>query len=153
MLVLSLTSCFTYKSYIAVENCGIVPQGSKEILFKGDINNFLSILSNENILYNKLENGYETSEILIDEGTRAKYRIFRQTDGTVKIIPYWGITAKVNSQIAGMQHALVGYSTVNSNSAMDWDRVSYKKDEKRPKMVFDYGVQLIQKITPDIKFQ
>jgi hypothetical protein len=152
-IALLLTSCYTYKTFIAVENSVDVPNGSKEILFKGNVQDFLTVLTNENILYTKLENGYETSEILLDEGTRAKYRIFQQNDSIVKIIPFWGYTAKVNSQIAGMQQALVGYSTVNGYDANEWTRVLYKKNEARPKSVFDYGIQLAKKITGDIKYQ
>jgi len=78
-----------------------------------------------------MENGYETSEILLDEGTRAKYT-FIQYDDQILIIPYWGITEKVASQISGMQHAMVGYST-STNSALSWDRVIYDVNKTRPK--------------------
>jgi hypothetical protein len=146
-----LNSCYSYQSFVTVEDSNAVPKGSKEIVCNANINIFLSELTKESILYTKFENGYETSEILLDEGTRAKYKIL-SVDSTIIIMPFWAITEKVAGNIATAQILIAGYSSYRYD-ANNWSRVIYDVDAKRPKRVFDYGVQLAKKVTNDISYK
>lgn len=131
-----LIACTTYQSYVNVDDLTFIPDGSKEIILKTTIDNLLNTLTDNTIHYYLSDNGAVTEEILIDDGTRAQYKLYF-LDDQIKIIPYWGYTQKVinQAQIIG------GYETANFMSK-DLNRVVYNKNELRPKKVFDYGVML-----------
>ena len=85
-----------------------------------------------------LEGGFKTDEILLDEGTRAMYKV-NQFDNQVRITAFWGITQKVKSQMI----IWVGADMASAYDVNAWDQVIYDKNEPRPKRVFDYAVQII----------
>ena len=131
-----LFSCTTYQSFVQVDDLTFIPNGSKEIIVKQPVDILLKTLTENTIQYHLAENGAITEEILLDEGTRAQYKLYF-LDNHIKIIPYWGYTQKVinQAQIIG------GYETANYMSK-DLNRVIYNKNQTRPKKVFDYGVIL-----------
>jgi hypothetical protein len=129
-------SCTPYQSFVTVNPRTDIPEGSKEILIKADLDELLDTLKKEGILFTIFEGGAETEEIMIDEGTRAKFKMYALEEGT-KVVPYWGITGAVRQQAA----IWAGY---NAASMLDDQlvRVVYKKSETRPKKVFDYAANI-----------
>jgi hypothetical protein len=110
-----------------------------------------AIFTKNSILFNVRENGVETEEILIDEGTRAKYQILKFENGNLKMIPFWGITDKVKAQADIASRVISGHSS--SLSTEGWDRVVYEKPDLRPSIVFNYGVQLAKQVNPTVTFK
>ncbi len=135
-LIFLLFSCTTYQSFIQVNDFDSIPNGSKEIIVLGPIEYFLDVLKENTIHYYESGNGIVTDEILLDEGTRAQYKVY-EMKSQIKIVPYWGITQKVinEAQLWG------GYETTAFMSK-DMERVIYNSSKKRPKKVFDYGIML-----------
>jgi hypothetical protein len=86
-----------------------------------------------------MEGGFETEEILLDEGIRAMYKA-HEFNNQVRITTFCGITQKIKSQ-------MIVWARADVASAYDvhaWNQVIYDKDLKRPKKVFDYAVQIIE---------
>ena len=137
-IFLGFSGC-TMQSFVTVIPRNDVPKGAKEFTVTATEDQLLSAMRSEQIMFNKVEGGYRTEEILLDEGTKAVYAVHVFEQG-IKVVPYWGITDKVRNQIA----LVAGYnSTQYSTSEMQ--RVIYKPMETRPKMVFDYAVQVFSK--------
>lgn len=130
--LLLFVSCVSYKSFIAVTPRSDVPKGATEVHVESSMEDFLNALKNNGILYSVNESGAMTEEFMIDEGTRAKFTV-ADFNGTLHIIPYWGITDAVREQ----QQLWTGMS-----SGYEMTRVVYRPQEKRPKQVFDYAVQI-----------
>jgi hypothetical protein len=140
------TGCFSYKSFISVTPAIDVANGSTEIIARGCLNDVKTVLKKNLIMYKEYEGGIETEEILIDEGTRAKYKIY-QYDDMIKMISFWGITQAVKSQII----VFAGYSAASAYSTEGYTRVIYDRDVKRPARVFSYGYQLMKEIDPKLR--
>jgi hypothetical protein len=148
LLIFTLISCMTYKSFVQV-NVYEVTKGSTEIVFQGTIDSMKAVFRKNGILYNVKENGLETEEILIDEGTRAKYQVIEYEDNVLKMVPFWGITDKVKMQIT----MWAGYVAASSYSTESWDRVIYDTYTSRPAKVFHYGIQLAKQVNPDLTYK
>jgi hypothetical protein len=149
-LIATLVSCSVYKPYIQVQSFEI-PKGCKEIVFQGTLDSMKAVFTKNGILYNVKENGLETEEILIDEGTRAKYQILKFDGGNLKMIPFWGITDKVKAQIDMSSRIISGHSS--SVSTESWDRAIYEGPDLRPSIVYNYGVQLARQVTLTVTFK
>lgn len=135
-MLLLMQSC-VMQSFIQVVPRTDVPNGSKEILvWGGSLDACADVLKKNGILYNRTESGLQTEDFMIDEGTRARFTL-QQFDGSVRVIPYWGITDKVRNQMM----MVTGYSH-SQYASNEMQRVIYKPMEKRPKMVFDYAAQV-----------
>jgi len=136
--ILTITSCVTYKPLTSVQNRNDIPKGTQAIIVTGEIKKVKEAFKNKGIMLQSLEGGFKTDEILLDEGTRAMYKA-NEFDNQIKILAYWGITQKAKSQ-------MIFWSGADVASAYDvnaWDQVIYRKNDKRPKMVFDYAVQIL----------
>ena len=133
-----LSSC-TMQTFVTVVPRSDVPRGAKEFTVTATEDQVLSALRSEQIMFNKIEGGYRTEEILLDEGTKAVYAVHVYEQG-IKVVPYWGITDKVRNQIM----LVAGYSH-SQYASQELQRVIYRPAELRPKMVFDYGVQVFSK--------
>lgn len=136
-LLLLLSACTTYKPYVTVTDQTDIPEGSKEFIVNDGIESVKASLKENTIAYVQNDLGLETEEILLDEGTRAIYKVYVLDSAAVKIVPFWGFTDKV---IAEAQ--LWGGTAAASTMSHEMKRVIYKRKELRPKKVFDYGVQL-----------
>lgn len=129
-----LASCTPYKSFITVTPRTDIPDGSREFVVYAPLAAIKDSLKAQTIAYIPNEAGLNTEQILIDEGTKAEFRIYAVDSVSVRVVPYWGITEKVASQVRI-------WSGLDSNTE-EMTRVIYKKSEGRPKIVFDYGVQV-----------
>jgi hypothetical protein len=127
-----VVACVPYQSFIAVTPRNDVPKGAVEIHLQAPMEDFLNALKSNGILYTVNESGAMTEEFLIDEGTRGKFTV-ADFDGTLRIIPLWGITDAVRQQ----QQIWAGMTT-----GSELTRVIYNTSETRPKQVFDYAVQI-----------
>lgn len=133
---LFFTACTTYKPFIAVTPRTDIPVGSQEFIVQATMDEVKDTLRAASIGFTTNETGVDTEEVLLDEGTKAKYRLY-PVDGGVKVVPYWGFTQKVAGQIR--------FWTGINQSTEELTRIKYTTSAGRPKMVFDYGVQLIGK--------
>ena len=131
-LLILFFACVPYKSFITVTPRNDVPKGATEIHVEVPMEVFLDALKTNGILYTVNESGAMTEEFMIDEGTRAKFTI-TEFDGTLRIIPYWGITDAVRQQQMLWAGVTTGY---------EMTRVVYHPQETRPKQVYDYAVQI-----------
>lgn len=68
-------------------------KGVISIIVTGDLEAVKSAFNNSGIMLQSKEGGFETEEILLDEGTRAMYKA-HDFDNQVKITAFWGITQK-----------------------------------------------------------
>jgi hypothetical protein len=139
-VIMWLSSCTTYQSFVDVQARNDVPEGSKEILVQGSIETILQVLKAENILYTVNESGAQTEEIMLDEGTRARLNIYEFEGGMIKIVPYWGVTDAVRSEVAMWAGQAQAAAMTN-----ELKRVIYKRSDTRPKKVFDYAVNIATK--------
>lgn len=131
--------CVSYTSFIPVTPRTDIPDGSREIIVYAPLEVVLEGFRSEGILLQRMDGGAQTEEILIDEATRAKYTI-HEFENLVKIIPYWGVTDKVRQEMA----IWLGYAASQHHN--DMERVVYNNQSGRPKMVFDYGIQIAFKV-------
>ncbi len=138
LFVILMTSCFTYQSYINVKPQYNVPEGTNSIVLAYEINSIKAIFNKSGVMTTTFDGGFQTEEILIDEGTRAMYKV-HEFDEYIRLTAFWGITDKVKSQIT----MWAGYVAASSVDTDDWDRVIYQNDKTRPKRVFDYAVQIL----------
>ena len=144
-----MVGCTVYKPFVQVEAYSNVPVGSKEIIFEGTIDSMKTVFKKNGILYNVKENGLETEEILIDEGTRAKYQVIEYEGNILKIIPFWGITDKVKSQMV----LWAGADAASAYSTDTWNRVNYKSSNGRAERVFHYGIHLAREVNPNVTYK
>lgn len=149
VMLMSGAGCTTYKPFIAVAPATI-PYGSTEIIASGSIDDVKSVLQKNTIMFRESEGGLETEEILIDEGTRAMYKVYAY-ENNLKIVPYWGITQKVKSAMT----VWAGYGAASAYSTDDWERAVYEKGMNgkmsRPGMVFSYGYELAKQVDGNAK--
>ena len=129
----------TYKTFIPVENRQDIPNGTQYIIVNADEEQVKQTFINKGIMVNTLEGGFETEELLIDEGTRAKYRV-HIFDNQIRISSYWGITQQVKSTMT----VWAGYAAASAYDTHSFNQVIYREEAKRPKRVFDYAVQIIE---------
>jgi len=137
--LLFIHSCATYKEFVTIQPKNNIPNGTQYIILNENLETVKQAFKNKGIMIKSMEGGFETEEILLDEGTRAMYKA-HEFDEQVRITAFWGITHKVKSQIILWSGAAVA-------SAYDvhaFDQVIYDKDAMRPKKVFDYAVQIIE---------
>jgi hypothetical protein len=141
-------SCTAYKVYVPVQNQTNIPDGTQSITLTANPDSIKKAFISNGVMIRSSEGGFETEELLLDEGTRAMYKIHTY-DNATKITAFWGITAKVKNQMSLATSVIAGYdashSIVSNYDVHAWDQVVYDKTETRPKMVFDYLVQLIEK--------
>lgn len=97
--LISCTSCAP-QVYIQVQEPAFpIPDGSTAFTCSIPMDQILTALKKNTIAYTKNEIGYVTESFNIDDGTVARFNIY-ENDGTIKVVPYWGITDKVRNQIA-----------------------------------------------------
>lgn len=135
------SGCLAPQTFITVTPRTDIPNGAREILIReSSADQIKQALNANSILYTTSENGLQTEDFLIDDCTRAKF-VVTEYDGVIKVIPYWGITDKVRNQI--QFSTIMATGMTNPYAPTDqMQRVIYKKTETRPKMVFDYALQV-----------
>lgn len=136
---LFMCSCSTYKSFVPVKAKADIPDGVQYIVLNETLDSVKNAFKNKGILIKSMEGGFETEEILLDEGTRAKYKA-HAFDNQVRISAFWGITQKVKSQIT----VWAGADAASAYDVNAWDKVLYDNKSARPKLVFDYAVEIIE---------
>ena len=139
LTVLFMSSCTTYKVFVPVNERTDIPDGVQYIVLNENIDSVKNAFKNNGILIKSMEGGFETEEILLDEGTRAKYKA-HAFDNQVRISAFWGITQKVKSHMI----MVAGTAYASSYDVNAWNKVLYDNKSARPKRVFDYAVQIIE---------
>lgn len=132
--LLLIAGCSAYKSFITVNPRTDIPDGTKEFVVYAKLAAIKDSLKASTIGYIPNEAGLNTEQIMIDEGTKAEYRLYTIDSSSVKVVPYWGYTEKVASEVRI-------WTGVRVNTE-EMKRIIYSKDSGRPKRVFDYGVQI-----------
>jgi len=139
LTLLFIHSCTTYKEFVTIQPKNNIPNGTQYIILNENLETVKQAFKNKGIMIKSMEGGFETEEILLDEGTRAMYKA-HEFDEQVRITAFWGITQKVKSQII----VWAGAAAASAYDVHAWDQVIYDKDAIRPKKVFDYAVQIIE---------
>lgn len=139
LTLLFIPSCTTYSDIVTVQPKNNVPNDTKYIVLNEDIETVKQAFKNKGIMIKSMDGGFETEEILLDEGTRAMYKV-HEFDDQVRVSAFWGITQKVKSQMI----VWAGAAAASAYDITSLDQVIYDKDIKRPKRVFDYAVQIIE---------
>ena len=139
ILLLFVSSCFPMKEFISVQNQNNIPNGTQDIILTESIETVKEAFKSKGIMLKSMEGGFETEELLIDEGTRAMYKV-HEFDNQIRITAFWGMTSKVKSQMV----VWAGYAASSAFDVHSWDKVIYDNKELRPKRVFDYSVQIIE---------
>jgi hypothetical protein len=134
-----LYSCTTYKEFVSVQPKNNIPNGTQYIILSENIETMKQAFKNKGIMIKSMEGGFETEELLLDEGTRAMYKI-HEFDNQVRVSVYYGITQKVKSQMI----IWAGATAASAYDVHAWDQVIYNMKDLRPKKVFDYAVQIIE---------
>jgi len=138
LIFLFFSSCTTYKEFVSVQYRNNIPDGTQDIILTDNIDKVKEAFKNKGIMLKSMEGGFETEEILLDEGTRAMYKA-HEFDNQIRITAFWGITQKVKSQMT----VWAGHDAASAYDVHAWDKVIYDNKSKRPKRVFDYVVQII----------
>lgn len=110
--------------------------GTRAIILPNSISEVSNVFNENGILTNSSDGGFETEEILLDNGTRAMYKV-HSFENLTRITAFWGITSAVKSQMI----VWAGSDAASAYDTKSWDMVLYNKKETRPKKVFDYAVQ------------
>lgn len=139
LVLIIFSSCFPMKEFISVQDQYNIPNGTQDIILTASIETVKNAFKSKGIMLKSMEGGFETEELLIDEGTRAMYKV-HEFDDKIRITAFWGITSKVKSQIG----VWAGYAASSAYDVHSWDKVIYNNKELRPKRVFDYSVQIIE---------
>lgn len=136
ILLLICASC-SREIYIKVhEPKQPVPQGATAFTCKIPMTDILAALKENAISFSKTETGYVTELFHIDDGTVGRFN-FYENEKLIRIIPFWGTTKKVSST-----YSVAAGMNAGTYSSSELNRVSYDILKTRPKMVFDYAVQL-----------
>lgn len=147
LLSIMMSSCVTYKEYVSVAPSTQIPNGTKALIVPNtSIEQIKQVFKNNQILYKTFETGIETEIIVLDEGTKAQYKVYT-FNNDLKITAYWGITDKVKSQMV----IWAGANAASAYNTKSMDLVLYNNKALRPKRVFDYLTQLLNK--ENIKYQ
>jgi len=147
LLSIMMSSCVTYKEYVSVAPSTQIPNGTKALIVPNtSIEQIKQVFKNNQILYKTFETGIETEIIMLDEGTKAQYKVYT-FNNDLKITAYWGITDKVKSQMV----IWAGANAASAYNTESMDLVLYNNKALRPKRVFDYLTQLLNK--ENIKYQ
>ena len=139
ILIFLTNSCNPYKEFISVIPRNNIPDGTQYIIVDVNLESVKEALKNSGIMIRSLEGGFETEELLLDEGTRAMYKV-HDFDNQSRISAFWGITQKVRSNIA----LWAGYEAASAYDVHAWNKVIYNKREARSKRVFDYAIQILE---------
>ena len=134
-----LSSCTTYKELVTVQNRTNIPDGTKDIILTEDLETVKAAFINSGIMVQSKEGGFETEEMLLDEGTRAKYKA-HVFDNQIRVTAFWGITQKVKGEIT----AWAGQAAASAYDVKAVDQVIYDNKATRSKKVFDYAVQVLE---------
>jgi hypothetical protein len=138
-LILSVSSCSTYTEIVSVQNRDNVPDGTKDIIVSGDLEIVKAAFTANGIMVKSMEGGFITEDMLLDEGTRAMYKV-HDFDNQIRITSFWGITQKVKSEII----LWAGAEAASAYDVEAFDQVIYDKSSSRSKKVFDYAIQIIE---------
>ncbi len=138
-IFLFFSSCISYQVYIPVQSKSNIRDGTQAIVLSENLETVKKAFISSGILIKSMEGGFKTEEILIDEGTRAMYKV-HEFDNQIRITAFWGVTQKVKTDMA----IFAGEDAANMYDVHSWDKVVYNNKEKRPKRVFDYAVQIIE---------
>jgi hypothetical protein len=136
---IAFSSCTTYKELVSVQNRTNISDGTKDIILTQDLETVKTAFTSSGIMLQSMEGGFETEEILLDEGTRAKYKA-HVFDNQIRITAFWGITQKVKSEMT----VWAGQAAASAYDVQGWDQVNYDNKSSRPKKVFDYAVQVVE---------
>ncbi|MEK0337107.1 MAG: hypothetical protein QQN41_06700 [Nitrosopumilus sp.] len=136
---LFISSCTTYKEFVSVQARNNIPDGTQDIILTENIETVKEAFKNKGIMIKSMEGGFETEEILLDEGTRAMYKA-HEFDDQIRITAFSGITQKVKSQMI----VWAGHDAASAYDVHAWDKVIYDNRSARPKRVFDYVIQIIE---------
>lgn len=139
IVILIVTSCTTYRVFIPVADRNDIPDGTQYIILNSEIEQVRTIFNSNGVMTRSFDGGFETETVLIDEGTRAMYKV-HQFDEHIRISAFWGITQKVKAQIS----TWAGHAASSTYDVHAFDQVIYDGDVKRPKQVFDYAVQILE---------
>lgn len=140
-------SCMTYKEYISVKPSNKIPDGTQSIIIPNtSIDNIKELFKDNQIMYKTFETGIETEIVLLDEGTKAQYKVY-EFDNNIKITSYYGITDKVKSQMV----LWAGAAAASAYDTQSMNIVVYNENLLKPKRVFDYLVQMLE--TKGIEYQ
>jgi len=139
LVLVLISSCTAYQTFITVNPRSDIPNGTQNIILNEDIEIVKQAFKKSGTMVKSLEGGFETEEILIDEGTRAMYKV-HEFDEQVRVTAFWGITQKVKSEMV----VWAGADAASAYDVHSWDQVVYDRDVKRPKRVFDYAIQIIE---------
>jgi hypothetical protein len=146
--LLSLSSCFGLReinsdidSYIYVKDLTEVPELSQSIIVDANILQVKDLLLKEDILLYKSELGFISEEIFFDSATKGKYKLYDMETNS-KIVAFWGLTPAYKAKNKRvLERAEIG-------DLFDKDgfkKVIYDTNLKRPKMVFDFAVEIVNK--------
>jgi hypothetical protein len=136
---LLISSCTTYREFITVQAKNNIPDGTQDIILSENIETVKEAFKNKGIMLKTMEGGFETEELLLDEGTRAMYKV-HEFDDQIRVTAFWGITSKVKSQMI----VWAGYAASSAYDVHSWDKVIYENGSTRPKKVFDYVIQILE---------
>jgi hypothetical protein len=134
-----ISSCASYKEFVSIQTKNNIPDGTQSIILTENIDTVKQAFKNKGIMIKSMEGGFETEELLLDEGTRAMYKV-HEYDSQIRITAFWGITQKVKSQMT----VWAGMAAASAYDVQAWDRVIYENKSSRPKRVFDYAIQIIE---------
>jgi hypothetical protein len=87
-----LNSCgsYQYQEFVSVAPSNQIPQGTKYIIVTENLDSVKNAFKNKGIMIKSMEGGFETEELLLDEGTRAMYKIHefdQQNQGFANPVP------------------------------------------------------------------
>ncbi len=139
ILTAILASCTGYKEFVQVQPRNYIPDGTMYLFVNADLETVQQAFNHAGIMTKSMDGGFETEGMLLDEGTRAMYKV-HAFDDQVRVSSFYGITQKVKS-------SMVVYAGAAAASAYDvnaWDQVVYDKRMSRSKRVFDYSIQIIE---------
>ena len=145
LIFVVIQSCGTYMEFVKVQPYNNIPNGTQYIILNENIETLKQVFKSNGIMIKSMEGSFETEELLLDEGTRAMYKV-HEFDDQVRITAFWGVTQKVKSQMI----VWAGTAAASAYDVHAWDQVVYDQDVKRPKRVFDYAVQIIE--TNNLKY-
>ena len=75
LILLLITSCTSYREFVSVQTRNNIPDGTQSIILTDEnIETVKEAFKSKGIMIKSLEGGFETEEILLDEGTRAMYK-------------------------------------------------------------------------------
>lgn len=139
-------SCMTYE-YISVKPSNKIPDGTQSVIIPNATLDVVKELFKDNqIMYKTFETGIESEIILLDDRTKAQYKV-HEFDNTLKLTCYRGYTDKVKSEMT----LWVGYVEASKYDTQSMNLIVYDKNILKQKKVFDYLIQMLE--TKGIKYE